>query len=207
MAAVKLSFPLSLRLSLNTLVIVMLAMLMAVPSRADEVTFLDNTETPSVSTSSTRISVINVTGCLPPAPGSTEECRAIILAPSGSLFSGATFMNVFIGTESNGSFSDVIEIIPSSDGTSALVTLVSDPPGGAFGGTCANVGGCQVIEDGTVRFGDSITWTNPLTGAKTTDNIFFQSNLDTPVPEPASLVLLGSGFLAVVGYIRRRQRA
>ena len=53
MATVKRSIP----LALSALVIVMLAMLMAIPARADDVTFFDTADTITASTTGSRITI------------------------------------------------------------------------------------------------------------------------------------------------------
>jgi PEP-CTERM motif len=44
-----------------------------------------------------------------------------------------------------------------------------------------------------------VTWSNG-----TTDTISYQSDAPGVVPEPASMVLLGSGLLALAGYVKKR---
>ena len=206
MAAVKLSLPLSLRLFLSTLVIVMLAMLMAVPSRADDVTFFDTTDTVTASTTSSRITIptCGVTTTIAGITG-LEACVALISAPAGFVFLAGVSPQ-FIG-EADGSVSDVI-LVDGSLITSATVTFLSDPSEAGIPLLCSAVGGCAVTEDGTVQLGDTITFGIPL-AVQTTDSIFFQSDVNAapPVPEPASLTLLGSGLLAIAGYARRRRLA
>ena len=204
MATVKHSLP----LVLSALVIVMLAMLMAVPSRADDVTFFDSTETLTAGTTGSRITI--------PACGFTttdvlvgfalEGCTATLSAPSGSVFTGASFNSLVLIGESDGTISDAI-LVDAITTDTATITFLSDPSEVGLPIPCSGsaVGTCTITEDGTVQFAGSISWTDDTTGAVTTDNISFQSDVDAPVPEPASLTLLGSGFLAVVGYIRRRR--
>ncbi len=208
MASVKRSVP----LALSTLAVVMLAMLMAVQARADEVTFFDTTDTVTTGTTGSRITI---TAC-----GFTttaffgglamEGCTATVSAPSGSRILGSAFVGLKrtdllpIG-EGDGTVSDLILF----DLTSATITFLSDLSEGGIPLLCSDIiGGCPITEDGTVQFAGSIISVDNATGRNFTfDNINFQSDLNTPVPEPASLVLLGGGFLTVVDYIRRRRLA
>src|SRR5712692_1552853 len=140
MASVKQSLSLGVAgqrsMLLSTLAGVALALLMAVPSRADDVTFLDLTDTLSVSTSSTRISG----SC----DSASETCVATILAPPGSVFETTAIFGVVFIAEADGTLSDAIGVTPSTDGMSVQVAFVSDLPGIPFGPTCDTVGGCLI---------------------------------------------------------------
>ncbi|MFY9528128.1 MAG: PEP-CTERM sorting domain-containing protein, partial [Candidatus Acidiferrales bacterium] len=67
--------------------------------------------------------------------------------------------------------------------------------------TCDQLGGCQMREDGTEQTGITITWSN---GTK--DTIKFASDVESTsaVPEPSSVLLVGSGLLGLVGSVRRK---
>jgi hypothetical protein len=87
------------------------------------------------------------------------------------------------------------------------VTFVSDPDTGSgegFGFTCAQVAAlgpgldCGPQENGSSQLAADITWTGTTT---TVDHIKFMSD---PVPEPASLALVGSGLLAIAAFRRKR---
>ncbi|MGB2887432.1 MAG: PEP-CTERM sorting domain-containing protein [Candidatus Acidiferrales bacterium] len=56
-------------------------------------------------------------------------------------------------------------------------------------------------EDGTEQTGITITWSN---GTK--DTIKFASDVESTsaVPEPSSVLLVGSGLLGLVGSVRRK---
>ena len=86
------------------------------------------------------------------------------------------------------------------------VTFVSDPDTGSgegFGVICSQVVGlglglaCGPQEDGSSQLAADINWT----GTTTVDHIRFESD---PVPEPASLALVGSGLLAIAAFRRKR---
>jgi hypothetical protein len=202
MATVRRGLPLALS---TVVVVAVLAILMAVPARADDVTFFDTTDTVTAGTTGSRIT-IPVCGVAQPDPFGfgvlLETCVATLSAPSGSFFAGSPGTPLTILGD-NGNGSDVMVF----DGTSTTetVTFLSDlsVEGGIPIG-CGVPAGC-ITENGQVQFAGSIMWKNPITGAVTTDNISFQSDaVEGVVPEPASLTLLGSGLLAIVGYIRRR---
>ena len=90
-----------------------------------------------------------------------------------------------------------------SDKNELQVIFASDlgmPGEPGIGVPCSTVpGGCQLTETGGVQPGVTITWSN---GA--TDTVSFQSDTDSIVPEPSSLLLLGGGLLVVAGYLKRR---
>lgn len=186
---------------LTTLVIVLLIMLTAVPSQADEITFLDSTETLSFSTSSPRITgIFNSCGNVP----GMEVCTVAIFAPSGSTFLDDTVGVEPIG-EADGTISDFTVVNPVGGGSAALVTFGSDLPGHTFGScTVFGAGGCPITEDGMVQIAGIIEWADAAGNITVTDTVKFQSDVE-PVPEPTSLVLLGGGLLAVVGYVKKRR--
>lgn len=198
MATVKRNIPLALS------AFVVMLVLMAVPSRADDVTFFDTSDTITASATGSRITIL-ACGFTTTVAGiaSLEGCTAMVSAPSGSIFTGASIGSLPFGImEADGSVSDAFT--GSFGTTSVIITFLSDPSEVGIPLPCSAVGGCPITEDGTVQVGETITWSD-ATGAVTTDNISFQSDaVEGIVPEPASLTLLGSGLLAIAGYVRRR---
>jgi hypothetical protein len=64
------------------------------------------------------------------------------------------------------------------------------------------VPGCNRDEDGTPQLVDVIKWSDG-----TIDNIYIQSDIAVGVePEPASMILFGSGLVMAGGFLRRRRR-
>jgi PEP-CTERM motif len=187
-----------------TLAVVVSMAVAAAPSRASSstVTFNDLTDTLTASATSSRITTtpcgfIHIT--LMGQNLNVEGCTATITGPSGSSSFTAPSM-VFIGGD-NGHVSDLIMISPGAIADTALVTFASDPIE-EMPFMCSDVGGCAISENGRLQLGAQIKWNNR---DHTKDKIKFASDVEM-VPEPASLVLLGGGLLAMAGYIRRRRR-
>jgi PEP-CTERM motif len=72
--------------------------------------------------------------------------------------------------------------------------------------TAAMKGGCQFIENGTEQEVQTIAWFDATTGAITIDHIEIQSDFPE-VPEPASLILFGSGLVMAGAFLRRHSRS
>ncbi len=201
----------SLPLTLSTLVITILTTLMTAPARADSVIFHDTTDTVTATTSASdptnpRIT-ISQCGITTPDPFFAtglllEACTATLSAPSGATglnLSGGGFMAF---GEGDGTASDFIAFELSLPTTT--ITFFSDTSAGI---PCSDFfGGCAVTEDGTVQSSETLTWLDNSGAILATDNVSFQSDVEV-VPEPASLALLGSGLLAIIGYTRRRRLA
>ena len=64
---------------------------------------------------------------------------------------------------------------------------------------CPAVIGCNAAETGGPQLVGTITWSGG-----TTDRIFIESDREGVVPEPATLILLGSGLAMTGGFLRRR---
>lgn len=180
--------------------VVLVLTLAILPVRADDVTFVDTTETLSVSTSSTRIIPLSgATFC----DNVSEVCSAEILSPSGPFCTIMPSGTVNIG-ESSGNISDSLTF--QTFGACPLNTFVdlvfrSDSPNNSLGTTCsATAFGPCLIENGNVQPAGGVTWINFETGAVITDNVSFQSDVETP--EPASMVLLATGLLGAA--LRRK---
>jgi len=184
-----------------------LAMAMvALPARADEVRFNDLGDKvsaksmPSASPSTVKIGkcgLFNIT--ILGTPVSVEGCMATIVGPAS--FSAADTRLVTLIGGDNGNISDAIIVTPDLSANTVHVLFASDldhPGVSGIGVACPPtvLGGCQVIESGGIQDGVKIKWSNGVT-----DTVHFQSDV---VPEPSSLLLLGSGLLAIAGYLKKR---
>src|ERR1700737_2237382 len=177
------------------------ALIVALPVRADEVTFNDLGDTVMATKSGSRVT-INECGFSTITLGgqsvSAEGCRATITAPDDSTSFAAPRLTLIGGD--NGNISDAILV--TKVGNVAHVLFLSDPhvlgkPELAI--LCSRFGGCTVNETGDIQ-SLTITWNN----GGGPDTINFKSDTDSMVPEPSSLVLLGAGLLAIGGYLKRR---
>jgi hypothetical protein len=206
----KLSHAIQSRYARVTVGILLGALLvLARPARADEVTFNDLTDTVSATvTSSNSGSSVTIDQCrffgitIHGTAVSVEGCKATIVGPANSESFRAGALTLIGGD--NGNISDAIIVTPDVFNDNKLhVIFASDPeiPGTpGFGVACSTVpGGCQVIETGETQSGVTISWSN---GA--IDSVNFKSDTDSIVPEASSLILLGSGLLAMAGYLKRR---
>ena len=88
--------------------------------------------------------------------------------------------------------SDVLSGFSPSSSTYQVQILIE--PDGLSGLPCIAETACLVREDGLLHTVDTITWSDG-----TVDTINFQS-----VPEPASLLLVGTGLLLLAGIIKRK---
>jgi hypothetical protein len=165
--------------------------LAAASARADTVLLNDLNEGALTvsSTNPSRISAVCVIG---------DFCTVSVTAPSpfATTVASAPFF-VFIADPGTDLVSDRF-VFAFSSPTEYQFQFASDTDG-AFFGTCALVGHCQLVEDGTVQEARTITWSDG-----TVDTIQFQSDVE-PVPEPGTLVLFGSGLLSLVGLARRKK--
>jgi hypothetical protein len=186
------------------------ALAVALPARADVVTFNDLTDTVKAKiTSSTSGSKVTINECgiltielKPRSPVSVEGCMATIVGPANSSSFKAPLLTLIGGDKGN--VSDAILVFSDfSDKNKLQVIFASDLeiPGKPGIGVACNTFfiGCTVTETGGVQPGITITWSN---GAK--DTVSFKSDAEGMVPEPSSLTLLGGGLLLVGGYLKRR---
>jgi len=139
-----------------------------------------------------------------PNPGDTlpnsQECSLSLAPPSaGATVTGTTLSTFTYIAEPNGAdLSDTLLAEPINPGKSPnwLLDFFSrDTP---LVGGCALLGGCAIIENGAIQSIGTITWSDG-----TVDTVEFESS--SAVPEPASLVLLGAGFLGLFLLARRKQ--
>jgi hypothetical protein len=171
--------------------------LAAQTAKADTITFTDLTDSPTLS-GSTRLALMSCS-----LTSLAETCTAVLQPPLFTL--NAAIIDYRLGEGSlTGRVSDAFHAVVTP--LAALLTFTSDLPnalGEANGlGTCVSMGGCNAVENGMPQLVGTIVWTNPITHASVTDSIFLQSDV---VPEPASLILFGSGLAIVGGFLRRRR--
>jgi len=195
-----------LRWARGLLVMLLDGFVMVDTAAADTLVINDLTDSLSVQGATSR-EVIQI---IP--PGSTLEGVSIVIsAPApGVTIAGRTIPDTaFLGVaEPDGiTFSDAITMRPGSVGTTeAVVSFFSDvEPPPPFQLCTEVIGPCTLVENGAVQTAGTITWSDG-----TVDTILFCSDVEgvpstcstTQVPEPASLVLLGTGLAALMGFVR-----
>jgi hypothetical protein len=140
-----------------------------------------------------------------------ESCTVTLTPPPGYSLGSPTFPPLYLIGESTGinaKISDSIVLLPVYDPnthalTSIMLTFLSDVDSvPALPCSPLGVGRCNITEDGTVQTAGTITWTS--TGLPNiVDTIKFQSDV---TPEPASMILFGSGLVIAGGFLRRRRQ-
>ena len=153
-----------------------------------------------------------------------ELCSVTITPPTGGSFGSTSLPNQLnilgvslsgLGiSEGNSTLSDALVISNNDIGSRLLppgtvVNFLSDPP--AASGVEASLGicnqkflgisiPCDITETGEKQHAGTINWVDSGGTLIAQDNVYFLSE----VPEPASLILFGSGLALASGFLRRR---
>lgn len=139
-----------------------------------------------------------ITGTTGTAPGTTLPTFFHLAEPgTGGILCGNGSLGPCV--------SDALMTVAVNGASTASLTFHSDPPGSLEPvglpacSVSAAVGGCQEVEDGTAQEVGTIVWSD-----HSVYTIRIQSDVTPEVPEPGSLILLGSGLVIVGGFFRRR---
>ncbi|PYU21802.1 MAG: hypothetical protein DMG30_16680 [Acidobacteria bacterium] len=138
-----------------------------------------------------------------------DICTATLLAPTNAFSTFTGTLAFYLGEGSlTGNISD--DFIGAVGSVAVTLKFDSDLPTTA--GETTNLGpcvianirpGCNAIENGQPQTGASVTWSDG-----TTDTFYIVSEVGeggAVVPEPGSMILLGSGLAIAGGFLRRRR--
>ena len=190
-------------------------MLAAQSAKADDIIFNDLGDTIIVTGPATIVSGT----CQSPGGTNSDICKIILTPPTDSSgqpgiirsASAALLSTFYMAEDTNPSaVSDILISIIGVGTSGATFEFDSDLPSteGVVVLPCPSVlvGGCNVIENGLQQTAGTIVWEDAVTHALLrTDQIILQSDLSA-VPEPANLMLFGSGLVIAGGFLRRRHR-
>jgi len=211
---------------ISIVVVLVLSLMVAQAAKAqttEDILFNDLGDTISVSPSSNPPVTI-VLGCQTPVGQNADICK-IALLRTGETITGATG-NFTINTTSANAVSTKYFLSEDANKTQLSDTFISLVVGGTTVGVTVpgsatfefdsdlpalegvpvpcpvGPGGSLCVpETGGPQLVGTITWSGGIT-----DNILIESDKEGVVPEPASLLLLGSGLAMTGGFLRRRLR-
>jgi hypothetical protein len=191
--------------ALGAVTLTILGVLAVCPAKADTITFLDGQENRfGFSALGSRAG----TGLT--LQMSTESMVFQYPTPSqafGIVFSLGGFVDI-LDPNSN-AVSDLLHISIVEGFTIELDFTSDNDTGSLF--TCSTLTPCAhtIVEDGTVQTAATITYTDINGNSLGIDTVRFQSDVETStssVPQPSSLILLGTGLLGIMLARRRVQR-
>ncbi len=159
-----------------------------------------------------------------------ESCTAVgnnairLIAPANAVSVTSSLPNPFHLAE--GPIGATSGTFPNSDGlntnginagcitaaTGCYLQFMSDGPGGSLGTDPSLTGSCTLGPDCVIETGGLqnvpglITWKDAAGATLRTDTVLMASD-PSEVPEPASILLFGSGLVMAGGFLRRRRQS
>lgn len=173
------------------------------PARADVITFTDGAND-QITVSKTGTSrVILAYNPVLACGASTESvfnfCSVTIgtVLPLGTVPTSSP-LTLSIVEPTGNVLSDTLQLAPNIVALTYDLIFRSDNEGVSLG----TPGTPSIVETGQVQTAFTVNWSDG-----TSDTVQFQSDLETAVPEPASIAFLGSGLLLLSGLRYRARRA